>query len=198
VVGNVNFSALNAELSAAKTAIPLLPVTQTLNLGAGSVNSPMTTTLLSGLNVIDLIATSDFDISDNWVINGPSDAFGIFRIPDGKNFKISQGNILAGSGLGGLDRLMFFSLNDDTGEHFNFNQTIINGVAFWNLYGGLININDAQGCTQLVSPEINLNDVRFSRCAPMAVPLHPSVPVHAIGLGLLAFWWWRQKKQAVV
>jgi hypothetical protein len=196
VTGNVNFAALTAELAVAAATIPGLLATQTQDLNSGSVNSPLITNLVAGLNVIDLVATSDFDISDNWVIQGDPTSFAIFRIPDGKNFKISQGNILAGSTLGGLDRIMFYSLNDDTGEHFNFNQTVINGVAFWNLYGGLININDAQGCTQLVSPEINLNNVRLSRCAPMAVPLHPSVPVHAIGLGLLAFWWWRHRRQA--
>ncbi len=41
-------------------------------------------------------------------------------------------------------------------------------MAFWTLAetGGQININNAQGCTQLIADEIVLNDVRFTRCAP--------------------------------
>ena len=34
------------------------------------------------------------------------------------------------------------------------------------MQGGEINIDNAQGCTQLIADKVNLNDVRFNRCAP--------------------------------
>jgi len=213
VTGGVDFSLLNAELAASALAITAFAPTGTVDFGSGTRNSDFTTTLVSGFNVIDLVNTGggDFVLQNaNWIIDGPADAFGIFRVPDDKKFLISHANILAGSGLGGLDRLLFFSSNNESDgkQIFNFNNTIINGVAFWALLNE-ININNGQGCTQLVSPKINLNDVRLSRCSastfsdtppegpsPGEVPLPAAVvlmgTVLAGGFGVGA---WRRRRE---
>ena len=211
VVGDVDFTELNNELAAVKSEIASLgPVTQIIDLGGGSLQpgengvvsgacddpnncSIYTTTLESGLNVIDVTADGDINVNFvNWVIDGPSDAFAIFRIPDGKNFKVSQSNILAGSGLGSLNQLVFASLNTTNGEHFNVNNAIVNGVAFWSLFGhkeglpemsvGEINWNNVQGCTQAIAGKINLNDVRLNQCGPGVIPVPAALPLLITGL----------------
>ncbi|NJL83998.1 MAG: PEP-CTERM sorting domain-containing protein [Chloroflexaceae bacterium] len=124
--------------------------------------------LSSGLHVIDILTNgNDFQLDGvNFVIDGPSDAFAIFRLPNTRNFLISNSNVLAGDSIG-LNNILFFSNRNDNSQHFNFNNTVINGVAFHTTAqaGGEIVINNAEGCTQLVADRINLNDVRFRRCA---------------------------------
>ena len=88
---------------------------------------------------------------------------------------IANANILMGQNIG-MNNILFYADNENNDTHFNFNNTIINGAAFWSLgdNGGVININNAQGCTQLIADVISLDDVRFNRCAfgemPMTVP----------------------------
>lgn len=132
-----------------------------------------TITLSSGLNVIDIKTCTepcsvDFLLENSsLVIDGPADAFAIFRIPDDANMLVSNANILVGTGGIGLNNVLFYSTREDNATHFNFSNTVLNGVAFWTLNntGGGININNAEGCTQLIADKIVLNDVRFSRCA---------------------------------
>jgi len=174
VTGNVDFTSLLAELfgpAGAKMTIPALASTGTLIAADGKIETDTTYILDSGLNVIDIVTGGgkDFLLSNaNLVINGPSDAFAIFRVPDDANFIISQANILIGNGGIGLNNVVFFSDKADNNSHYNFDNTIINGIAFWSLsmQGGEININNSQGCTQLIADKVNLNDVRFNRCAP--------------------------------
>jgi len=172
VNGNFDFSSLLIELSAAKTIIPGESSTETLDVSGngGKIETDTNVFLNSGLNVIDIITGgNDFLLSNaNLVIDGPPDAFAIFRLPNDANFIISQANILIGKGGIGLNNVVFFSDKSDNNSHYNFDNTIINGVAFWSLsmQGGEININNAQGCTQLIADKVNLNDVRFNRCAP--------------------------------
>lgn len=125
--------------------------------------------LAPGLNVIDINTyAKDFVLENsNLVIQGGKDSFAIFRFVHDVNFKISQANILVGDGGIGLNNVLFYSDRPDSNQHFDFSKTVLNGVAFWTLAGrgGQINIDNAQGCVQLVADEINLNDVRFNRCA---------------------------------
>jgi len=140
----------------------------------------------AGLNVIDIDTDgNDFDLNkSNLIINGPPGSFAIFRVPDDVNFKISNGNIVVGMGMG-LNNVIFYSDREDSAQHFNFNNAILNGVAFWTLAetGGEINISNAQGCTQLIADKINLNNVRFTRCAPdkMETGVPPEVFPLAVG-----------------
>lgn len=171
VSGNVNFTPLLTELSTAKNTITGLVATSTLNVSGngGKISTHTTLTLAPGLNVIDIVTGgNDFLLENsNLVIDGPAGASAIFRVPNSSNFLISNGNILVGNSGIGLDSVLFFSNRQDNAQHFNFNNTILNGVAFWTMAnkGGAININNAQGCTQLVADKITMNDVRFTRCA---------------------------------
>ena len=170
---NFVFTSLLAELTGAKSMIPIQASTGTLDVSGndGKIESDTTFMLAPGLNVIDIVTGGgkDFLLSNaNLVIDGPPDAFAIFRLPNDANFIISQANILIGKGGIGLNNVVFFTDKPDNNSHYNFDNTIINGVAFWSLamQGGEININNSQGCTQLIADKVNLNDVRFNRCAP--------------------------------
>ena len=195
VTGGVDFSILLAELTATANEIPTLLATSVLDTSAngGKISADLTFTLAPGLNVIDIVTGGvDFLLENaNLVIQGDASSMAIFRVPD-VNFLIESGNILVGDGGIGLNSVLFFSDKDDTNVHFNFNNTILNGVAFWSVgaggpgtTGGAININDAQGCTQLIADKITLNDVRFGRCAAV-VPEPTPLPLVALGLAGLA------------
>jgi hypothetical protein len=176
VTGLVDFHNLRKELADTRSAIAGLASTGVLDTSAtgGTLNVHTTVTLSPGLNVIDLDpGKNDFLLSNaNLVIDGPSDSFAIFRVPAHANFLISNGNVLVGTGGIGLDSVVFVSDRENNNQHFNFNNTVLNGVAFWSLAlsGGAININNAQGCTQLVADKITLNNVRFNRCAFVPEP----------------------------
>lgn len=174
VTGNVDFSGLRAELAAARSTINSMSSTSVLNVSGsgGVINSHTTITLNAGLNVIDIVTGgSDFKVENcNLVINGGADSVAIFRMPGNANFLISNANILVGDGGIGLNSVLFYTDRQTNNQHFNFSNTILNGVAFWSLglAGGEININNAQGCTQLIADKITLNDVRFNGCAFLA------------------------------
>jgi len=183
VMANVDFTALIAELygvGGAQAIIPGLVQTDTLDVSSGIPGSAsqgviqsttVTINLNPGQNVIDVVTGGGVDFllqESTLIIDGPASAFAIIRIPDDANFIISNGNVLVGDGGIGLNNVVFYSDRPDNNEHFNFDNTILNGVAFWSLdeEGGEININNAQGCTQLIADKITLNNVRFTRCAP--------------------------------
>ena len=180
----------------------------------------MTTQLNHGLNVIDLkTLNTGLDIESdvllsgiNWIINGFDDSQAVFVIDDEERLNIEQANVFAGIGLASYNSLLFASKNDDNGQHFNFNDTIINGVAFWSMLGGSdpqgenaladfgeITINNAQGCTQLIAAKINLNDTRFTRCAAgtaTVIPLPAAAPLFGTALAILGFVNHRRRRQA--
>jgi uncharacterized protein (TIGR03382 family) len=170
VTGNVNFNPLLSELASARTAINALAGTTVLNVSGsgGTVNSHTTINLNPGLNVIDIVTGgNDFKIENsNFVIDGPADAKAIFRLASSSNMLVSNANILVGNGGIGMCDVLFFTDRQSNNQHFNFSNTVLNGVAFWSLglAGGEININNAQGCVQLVADKVNLNDVRFCSC----------------------------------
>ena len=103
------------------------------------------------------------------------------------NFLVENSNILVGDGGIGLNNVLFFSDRPDNATHFSFNNTIVNGVAFWTLgmEGGGISIQNGQGCTQLIADKIALSDVRLSRCAfgpgTPPIPEPSSAVIFAVG-----------------
>lgn len=169
--------------------------------GPAALSTPDANTLAitvsgTGLHVIDIDTDgNDFLLSNmNLVIDGPDGALVIFRLPStsgttDQNMLISNSNVLAGDGGIGLESVVFFSNRPDTNSHFNFSNTVLNGVAFWSLgkQGGEINIDNAQCCTQLISDKITLNDVRFTRCAFGASVPEPNLGIllSVAGLGLV-------------
>jgi len=171
--------------------------------GDRSAESGLTTVnLSSGLNVIDIVTGGgkDFLIQESsLVIDGPADAFAIFRIPSDAKMNISNANVLVGDGGIGLNNVLFFSNRTDKGTHFGFSNTVLNGISFWtlNTTGGSIDINNAQGCTQLIADKIVLNDVRFMRCGfgdtTQRVPAPGGVLLLGVGLAGLGALRWRAR-----
>lgn len=170
-------------------------------------NATFTIHLAPGLHIID-VTTKDNDFSldgVNLVIDGlqgsdPEDTFVIFRLVD--NMLITNSNVLSGQNIG-LQNILFFSSKDDNNQHFNFSNTVLNGAAFWTTaqQGGEINIDNAQGCTQLVADKITLNDVRFNRCAfypepPMDVPEPATLTLFSLGAGALVLFRRRRQRAA--
>lgn len=140
--------------------------------GNGGVDA--TLTLGSGLQVIDIFTSlvqKDFLLNDsNFIIDGLIDTIAIFRLPDdnaswGANMLVENSNILIGNGGIGLDSVLFYTDQMQNDVNFNFNNMIVNGVAFWSLADGTISVNNGQGCTQFIGDQVNLQDVRFDRCA---------------------------------
>ena len=137
------------------------------------------------------------------LIDGPSDAFAIFRIPDEANFKVAGANMLVGSSGIGLHNVLFYTDKPDNNEHINVSNAIINGIAFWdlggenNMTGGEINFNNVQGCTQLVADKITLNDVRLNNCAAV-IPEPGTGSLFGLGLaGLAAVSSFRARRRGV-
>jgi hypothetical protein len=164
----------------------------------GTVSAPtnLYVKLNDGLNLVD-ITTGGNDLllnNANIIIDGSADARAIFRVPTGKNFNINQGNILIGNMGIGLSNVMFFSATTMQQATFTFNDTLLNGIAFWTLGDGSgIHVNNSQGCVQMVGDKVNLQDVRYMRCGfmevaapPPAVPEPPTLLLVAAALGILA------------
>jgi hypothetical protein len=91
------------------------------------------------------------------------------------------------SGIG-ENNILFYTDQNESDTHFNFSNTVINGVAFWSLgpNGGVINVSNAQGCTQLVADIVDLDDVRFNRCA--FIPEPSSALLMLLAAALIACW----------
>lgn len=146
--GTFDFSALIAELFAGSDAAlqviaglnpddnpDLSFVTLDLSANDGVVDADTIVALNSGFNVIDVVVGDGGYLNldnANLIIDGPEDAFGVFRVPDGIGFLASNGNILLGNSGIGVENVLFFS-GGPTGdyEHLGFSNTILNGIAFW-------------------------------------------------------------------
>ncbi len=187
VTYNFDHTLLLAELAVARGAINGFAATSTLDVSGngGKIDSDLTLTLSPGMNVIDIITgDNDFLVQNcNFVINGPADSFAIFRLPGNDNMLISDANILRGNGGIEPNALLFFTDQDENDTHFSFSNTIIGSVAFWSLGddGGSIDISNAQGCTQLIADIVDLDDVRFNRCAFVPEP----ATLGLLGLGAM-------------
>jgi hypothetical protein len=183
-----------------------LGVTGPVVLSTIGTDTLVITANAAGLHVIDIeTGGNDFKLETaNLVIDGPAGAVFIFRLPDdgsgttNRNMLVANANILAGDGGIGLNSILFYSNRPETGTHFSFSNTVLNGVAFWTLAneGGEINVSNGQGCTQFIADKVTLNDVRFARCAFVPEPRSPSLVALALGAVLLASSGWRLRRCA--
>ena len=146
----------------------------------------------SGLNVVYIdTGGNDFLLQNGtWVIDGLFDTSVLFVFDEaGKNFKVSNGNILAGTGGIGLNNILFAAFNPTSqSTKFDFSNSILNGVAIWELSGqnNVIGLNNVAGCTQFVGDQIsNVNNVSLKNCG-FSSGVMPATPVpEPSTLGLL-------------
>ena len=166
----------------------------------------------SGTNVVDILVGDGQNLSFNnftLIIEGNADTQVIFRLPDG-DFNLSQANILVSPEMD-LNSVIFYLGHE--GHTMNLQDMIANGIAFWNL-GYLnedaenlglvsgIDADNAQGCVQMIAEQIDLQDVRFSRCAAsMETEVPEPASLGLFGIGLLAAAgvgvWSRRRRQIV-
>ncbi|WP_285674283.1 hypothetical protein, partial [Paralimibaculum aggregatum] len=151
-----------------------------------------------GIAVIDIdMDDNDFKLTNsNIIIDGDGSTFAIFRILGDSNLVLNQSTIVLGDGGiadGDLGAIFVKAAEFADGQGgynagesnsgdtvFSFNDTVLNGVGFYDLivYDETIGnadfdngttelkINNGQGCAQFISPKINFNNVRFDLCAP--------------------------------
>lgn len=188
VHADVDLSGVLLDLSNAGTAINAFGADVVFDFSVdGQWDTDLTINLASGLTVFDFdTGGNDLSLSnENLLINGPADAFAIFRIPDAHNFNVGQSNMVVGNGGIGLHNVLFFSDKADNNVHINIDDAIVNGVAFWDLtpmMDGEVQFDNVQGCTQVVGGKINLNDVRLMQCGYQGF----STPEPSSGLLILA------------
>ncbi len=181
VNANVNLNPVLDELSDAELAINGLASDITLDFSDNGIwDTSLSIVLVPGLTVFDFdTGGNDLNLQNfsNLLIDGPADAFAIFRIPDDANFLVSQSNLVVGDGGIGLNNVLFFTDKQDNNAHISIDDAIVNGVAFWDVgnAGGEIQFDNVQGCTQVVADKINLNDVRLNNCAFVSEPLDHDV-----------------------
>ena len=133
-----------------------------------------------GVNIVKFTGVGANDItvdSVNLVIQAPNDATpgdrqAIVFIPDTANFKTSNGNVLVGQNMGMQD-VVFVSFREDNATHFDFSNTVLKGVAFWDLYREVdgssdkseISLDNVSGCTQLLGDKISLSsEIHLGQC----------------------------------
>jgi PEP-CTERM motif len=152
---------------------------------AGDVESPTSlyVKLNSGLNVID-INTGGNDLllnNANIIIDGPEDAFAIFRVPTGRNFTISNGTILIGDSGILRGNVIFFSDTEENDSVFKFDNSIFNGIAFWTLGDGAgAEVNNSQGCVQFIGDKLKFSNIRYTHCFEGTVEPEPEPPEYVI------------------
>ena len=132
-----------------------------------------------GLNIIDF-DTGGTDLllnNGNIIVDEPADSFAVFRVPTDSQFNINQGNILTGNMGIGPWNVMFYSDTMGDTSVFEFNDTILNLIAFWTLGDGAgSNVNNSQGCVQYVGDKLNMQNIRYVKCHfSTAIPLPAAV-----------------------
>jgi hypothetical protein len=205
--GSVGLGALVTEIDDARDALAALGTFDGLiSTSSGVISSNQVVNLSAGVNIIGFSGVGSNDISLNnasLIFQGPAGAKAIVLVPDGSNFKVSNGNLVIGNGGIGLNDVVIVSLTADTDTHFDLSNSILNGVALWDLgeaddgiYGQVV-FNNVGGCTQVVGDKVNFNDVNLSRCgfAAAVVPVPPAIWLLGSAVGLLG--WMRQRRSAV-
>ena len=198
VTGNVDFTGLNTEISDAATAIGAYTTfDQLISTDGGTIDTDTVITLTSGLNIIGFGDTSGGSLSPlsgsdvsldtaNLIFQGASDATAIIILPDDSNFISSNGNLLIGDGGVGLNNVLLASLTNDNDTHFSFSNSIINGVALYDLGGGdgIVNFSNVGGCTQVVGDKLTFNNVSLSQCgfSSTVVPIPAAAWLFSSGL----------------
>jgi hypothetical protein len=102
--------------------------------------------------------------------------------------------LVIGNGGIGLNNVLIVG-DDSSQQQFDISNTNINGVALWDLSGGDSNlsVDNMSGCTQLVGSDVDISNVRLSRCAfdASVIPIPGAVWLFGSAIGLLG--WFRAR-----
>ena len=190
---NQDFTTVNTQLTAVKNFIAGLTggdITGTISTTSGDVLTDTTVNLSSGLNILTFDTTSDITVKANLIFQGMADAFAIVLVQDGQNFGTSQGNLVIGDDGIGLNNVLIVA-NDGSQSQIDISNTIVNGVALWDLSGGDSNlsVDNMTGCTQLVGSDVDIQNVRLSRCGfdVSVIPVPGAAWLFGSALGLLGW-----------
>jgi len=143
-----------------------------------------------GVVVIDIKMKGEtFDVDTDWILGESGDKLYVFRILDAIDMKISDASIMldknyeTGSGTihgSGIGAIFYHASGDDKGTIMGFNNTVINGIGFWDLNavgeGGsntktYLDYQDSQGCGQFIGQAIIFSNARWSRCSEELTPV---------------------------
>ncbi|MGI9341462.1 MAG: hypothetical protein ACR2QV_01345 [Gammaproteobacteria bacterium] len=198
---NVDLSAVTGSLATAKSSILGYgpgDITGSISTSSGDINSDQTVFLNSGLNVLDfsgLSSGTDITVKANLIFQGAADAFAVVLVPDDSLFKTSQGNLLIGNGGIGLNNVVIVSLATGNDAHFDLSNTLINGVALWDIGAdmGNMSLDNVSGCTQLVAGDVDIQNVRLSRCGFDATLVPVPAAAWLFGSALVGLIGWRRR-----
>jgi len=202
-----NVDLFAAEINAARSALMTIEMMAAdVNIVAdGSGNIKDTDQFVTlpklGLNIVKFTGVGANDItidSVNLVFQAPAgatpgDRQAVVFVPDTANFKTTNGNILVGDNMGLMD-VVFVSFREDNATHFDFSNTVLNGVAFWDLFREVdgnsdvseISLSNVSGCTQFLGDKIALSsEIHLANCGFRGVIPEPS-SLALLGLGGLA------------
>ena len=146
------------------------------------------------LNVIDIDTNgNDFYIANsNLTIKGDADDFLIFRVSESWTMEVSESNLLLDGDIG--DNNVLFYVDADEGEEsFNFDNATFYGMSLWDIgldTENVVSFNNVQFCGQVVSDQVNFQNVSGSGCEynPSVIPVPAAVWLFGTALaGLLGF-----------
>ena len=167
-VSGGNSGELETSSTATGATLTFDPTTNSI----GGISATLTVGV--GVHVIDVVTGSnDFLMNNtNFVIDGPADAFVIFRLPNSDNMLVTNSNIIYGNSGIQNKNIMFYTDQTENDTHYSVSNAILNGIALWSLgpNGGDINVSNSQGCVQFVGDIVDMDDVRYNGCAVSPEP----------------------------
>lgn len=109
----------------------------------------------------------------------PGDRTAIVFVPDTSNFLTSNGNLLVDDDMG-TSNVVLVTFKEDNNTHFGLSNTVINGVALWDLFRDIdstadvpeISFDNVSGCTHIIgdkvamSSQIHLGNCGFAGVIP--------------------------------
>ena len=155
--------------------------------------------LADGLNVIDInvggTAGTPLDIENaSIIIDGKEDSTVVLRVQEDRLVDVDNANIVLGKmGIMNMNVLWYSDTRGGLGTTFDFDNAILDGMAFWALGDEKtqIQVDNSQGCIQFIARTININNARYENCSFKTSTVTNSEPTTlsalAIGLGLFAY-----------
>jgi hypothetical protein len=194
IQGSIDLFGITTELSFLRDLIDGLDSTGTRNLSDGQVNNQTNAVWdysgdsFVGLNVIDITTNgNDFYVSNsNLTIKGDAGDTIIFRIDPTWIMNVSQSNLLLDGGIG--DNNVLWYVDADEGEEsFNFNNVTFQGMSLWDIdtdIKNVISFNNVQFCGQVISDQVNFQNVSGSECSfdTSAIPIPGAVWLFGSGI----------------